>query len=118
MRRKLDSLLLLRPNLKYTKIHGLPGCESTRLAYRCQHGSTTQSTFKNISTGLTRQTKNEEKDGNNSNASLFTSALGFSSPDHMSNTPKNGCNTRDKIQARFRRYCCGFLSTLYKSFGL
>ena len=33
--------------------------------------STTQSIFKNISDGLTRQTKNEEKDSNNSNASLF-----------------------------------------------
>ena len=32
--------------------------------------STTQSTFKSISAGLTRHTKNEEKD-----ASLFTSAL-------------------------------------------
>ena len=37
--------------------------------------STTQSTFKSISAGLTRQTKNEEKDSNSSNASLFTSAL-------------------------------------------
>ena len=37
--------------------------------------STTQSTFKSISTGLTRQTKNEEKDSNSSNASFFTSAL-------------------------------------------
>ena len=45
-------------------------------------------TFKNISAGLTRQTKNEEKDSNSSNASLFTSAcLGFSSSDHSSNTP-------------------------------
>ena len=44
-----------------------------------------QSTFKNISAGLTRQTKNEEKDRNSSNASLFTSAcLGFNSPDHAS----------------------------------
>ena len=68
--------------------------------------STTQSTFKNISAGLTRRTKNEEKDSNSSNASLFTSAcLGFSSPDHASSTPKNGCNARDKIRARFRRYC-------------
>ena len=46
---------------------------------------TTQSTFKNISAGLN---KNEVKDSNSSNASLF------------------------------RRYCCVFLSTLYKSFGL
>ena len=37
--------------------------------------STTQSTFKNISASLTRQTKNEEKDSNSSNASLFTSVL-------------------------------------------
>ena len=37
--------------------------------------STTQSTFKNISAGLTRQSKNEEKDSNSSNASLFTSDL-------------------------------------------
>ena len=37
--------------------------------------STTQSTFNNISAGLTRQAKNEEKDSNSSNASLFTSAL-------------------------------------------
>ena len=35
--------------------------------------STTQSTFKNIS--LTRQTKNEEKDSNSSNAIFFISAL-------------------------------------------
>ena len=68
--------------------------------------STTQSTFKNISASLTRQTKNEEKDSNSSNASLFTSAcLGYSSPDHASNTPKNRCNARDKIRTRFRRYC-------------
>ena len=66
-----------------------------------------------------KQTKNEEKDSNSSNASLFKSAcLGFSSPDHTSNTPINGCNARDKILARFKRCCCGFLSTLYKSFGL
>ena len=37
--------------------------------------STTLSTFKNTSASLTRQTKNEEKDSNNSNASFFTSAL-------------------------------------------
>ena len=84
--------------------------------------STTQFTFKNISAGLTRhikETKNREKDSNSSNASLFTSAyLGFSSLDHASNTPKNGCNARDKIRSRFRHYCCGFLSTLYKSFRL
>ena len=81
--------------------------------------STTQSTFKNISAGLTRQTKNEEKDSNSSNASLLTSAcLGFSSPHHASNMPTSGCNARDKIRARFRCFCCGFLSTLYKSFGL
>ena len=36
---------------------------------------TTQSTFNSISAGLTRQTKNKEKDSNSSNASLFTSAL-------------------------------------------
>ena len=54
--------------------------------------STTQSTFKNISAGLTRQTKNEEKDSNNSIASLFTCALGFSCPDNASNTSKYGCN--------------------------
>ena len=41
--------------------------------------STTQSTFKSISTGLTRhninETKNEEKDSNSSTVSLFTSTL-------------------------------------------
>ena len=37
--------------------------------------STTLSTFKNISAGLTRQTKNEEKDSNSSNVSFFTCAL-------------------------------------------
>ena len=37
--------------------------------------STTQSTFKNISAGLTRQTKNEEKDSNSSNAIFLISAL-------------------------------------------
>ena len=37
--------------------------------------STTQSTFKSISAGLTRQTKNEENDSNSSNTSLSTSAL-------------------------------------------
>ena len=37
--------------------------------------STTQSTFKNISAGLTRQTKNEEKDSISSNAIFFISAL-------------------------------------------
>ena len=69
---------------------------------------TTQSTFKNISAGLTRQTKNEVKDSNSSNTSLFTSAcLGFSSPDHASNTPIIRCNACDNIWARFRRYCCG-----------
>ena len=70
--------------------------------------STTQFTFKSISAGLTRhtnETKNEEKDSNSSNE--LTQA-----------TRPNGCNARDKIRARFRRYCCGCLSTLYKSFGL
>ena len=75
--------------------------------------------LKKISAGLTRQTKNEEKDSNSSNASLFTSAcLGFSSPDHASNTPINWCNACDKIRAHFMRYCYDSLSTLYKSFGL
>ena len=73
--------------------------------------STTQSTFKNISAGLN---KNEEKDSNSSYASLFTSVcLGSAAQITQSNTPKNGCNARDKIWARFRRCCCGFLSTLY-----
>ena len=81
--------------------------------------STTQSTFKNISAGLTRQTKNEEKDSNSSNASLFTSALfRIQQPSSREQHAQNGCNARDKIWARFRCYCCGFLSTLYKSFGL
>ena len=73
--------------------------------------STTQSTFKKISAGLTRQTKNEEKDSNSSNASFFTSVLlRIQQP-----SSRERC---DKIWACFRRYCCGFLSTLYKSFGL
>ena len=51
--------------------------------------STTQSMFKTISAGLIRQTKNEEKDSNSSNTSLFTSAcLGFSCPAHASDAPK------------------------------
>ena len=49
-------------------------------------------TFKIKRAGLTRHTnepKNEEKDSNSSNASLFTSALlGFSCPAHASDTPK------------------------------
>ena len=51
--------------------------------------SVTQSTFKNISAGLTRQTKNEEKDSNSLNTSFFTSVcLGFSCPAHARDTPK------------------------------
>ena len=42
--------------------------------------STTQSTFKNISAGLTRQTKNEDKDSNSSNTSLFTSLFRIQQP--------------------------------------
>ena len=54
---------------------------SIRTLHKDLKCSTTQSTFKNISAGLTRQTKNEDMDSNSSNASLFTSAcLGFSSP--------------------------------------
>ena len=55
--------------------------------------STTQYTFKSISTGLTRhinETKNKEKDSNSSNASLLVLllCLGFSCPAHVSDTPK------------------------------
>ena len=56
--------------------------------------STTQSTFKNINAGLTRQTK-KEKDSNSSNPSLFTSAcLGFSCPAHASDAPKRTLVTK------------------------
>ena len=51
--------------------------------------STTQSTFKNISASLTRQTKNKEKDSNSSNASfLLLLCSEFSSPAHANDTPK------------------------------
>ena len=73
--------------------------------------STTQSTFKNISTGLTRhvnETKNEEKDSNSSNTSLFTSAL-FSLA-HASNTPLwAGGNPRDNFWACSGRVTRGFV---------
>ena len=56
--------------------------------------STTQSTFKNINAGLTRQTK-KEKDSNSSNPSLFTSAcLGFSCPAQASDAPKRTLVTK------------------------
>ena len=52
---------------------------SRKSSIKTLHGDlkccTTQSTFKNISAGLTRQAKNEEKDSNSLNASFFTSVF-------------------------------------------
>ena len=69
--------------------------------------SATQSTFKNISAGLTRQTKNKEKDSNSLNTSFFTSVC--LAVQLTQETRPNGCNARDKLRACYRRNCCGFL---------
>ena len=68
--------------------------------------STTQSTFKSIRAGHMNETKNKEKDSNSSNAkTLFTSALfRIQLPSSHERHAQMG-NARDKIRARFRRYC-------------
>ena len=43
--------------------------------------------------------------------------LGFSCTAYASDKA-NECNVRENIRVRFRHFCCGFLSTVYTSFGL
>ena len=80
-----------------------------------------KSTFKSINAGLTRhinETKNEEKDSNSSNASLFTSALfRIQLPSSRERHAQMGV-TLTKFGHALGATVVAFLPSLYKSFGL
>ena len=95
--------------------HGKVGIQTLHTDLTC---STTQSTFKNISAGLTRQTKNEDKDSNSSNTSLFTSLFRIQQPSSQERHAQMGATLVPKFGHTLGATVVFFLSTPYKSFGL